>query len=117
MALDCDSQVLAALPTPELDPARPVIVTGVANAGGVGLAGANGVIRSTVGIDAWREVIRHPEIQDDWHPPEMGTKRVERLDAGHIYMQTDMSMLFGAVRIKRQATVGIRRSQRHRRCT
>lgn len=107
MPLDCDVHVLSTLSTPAVDASKPVITTGTAEAEGVGLAGANVVIRSTVGIAAWREVIRHPEIQDDWHPPEMGTKRVERLDPSHIYMQSDMSMLFGAVRIRRQAVVGI----------
>lgn len=106
MALTCNLDLLASLPTPVVEE-RPVTRLGKQTVDGEELAGVNVTIRSAYPLDAWAEVIRHPERTDEWQPEDVGTKQAERLDHGHIYQRTDLSLLFGAAHIKRQAVIGI----------
>lgn len=104
----CDMAVLATLAAPAANPARPVLTSGRTVAHGVDLAGARVVMVSDHGLPAWRRVLRSPETTDDWHPDSLGTKRVERLDPSHIFQQLDISILLGAIHIRRQIVVGSR---------
>src|SRR4051812_32181539 len=100
--------VLATLAAPAANPARPVLASGRTVANGVELAGARVVMVSAHGLPAWKRVLRSPETTDDWPPDALGTKRVERLDANHIFQQLDISILLGAIHIRRQIVVGSR---------
>ncbi|MDP2316871.1 MAG: hypothetical protein Q8P41_28525 [Pseudomonadota bacterium] len=102
----CDLVVLATLAAPEADSKRPVLASGRTVANGVELAGARVVFVSDHGLPAWERVLRSPETTDNWHPASLGTRRVERLDATHIFQQLDLRILFGAVHIRRQIIVG-----------
>jgi hypothetical protein len=106
-AAPCNVSVLSvirAIPAPE----APIVTLGQATApNGTALAGARVVMHSQYPLSAWTPVIQHPETQDDWAPADMGTKRVERLDTSHIFQQTHLNILMGAVQIKRQVVVEI----------
>lgn len=102
----CDMGVLAALSAPVAASAAPAIVTGRTSTHGVDLVGARASFLSEHDVPAWARVLRTPEETDDWHPPSMGTRRVERLDPGHIFQQLDITILLGAVHIRRQIVVG-----------
>ncbi len=104
----CDQAVLSTLAAPEATSSRPVMTSGRTMANGVELAGARVVMLSDHGLAAWERVLRSPETTDDWHPPSLGTRRVERLDGDHIFQQLDISILLGAVHIRRQIVVGSR---------
>lgn len=100
--------VLAALAAPAPNPDKPVLTSGRTTTHGVDLAGALIVMVSEHGLPAWKRVLRTPETTDDWHPDSLGTKLVERLDATHIYQQLDITILLGAIHIRRQIVVGSR---------
>lgn len=57
---------------------------------------------------SWQKVIAHPETVDDWAPASLGVKRAERVDASHMYQQTDFSLLGGLIHIQQQAVTGVR---------
>lgn len=103
----CDDAMLARIPVPVEITAEPEVGHGSFVADDVRFAGARVTYRSAHPVAAWAPVLARPEDQDDWHPGEFGTRRVERLDPTTIYQQLDIRMLFGAVRIRRQTVVGI----------
>lgn len=114
LAAACDTNLLSSIPI--VDPgASDVLVTagrGVVHsptAGGadVVMAGARAVARSNWPVSYWQKVLASPETQDDWQPEEMGTRRVERLDAQHIFQQSLVKALGGAVSIRRQSVAEI----------
>ncbi|MES2641374.1 MAG: hypothetical protein V4850_17920 [Myxococcota bacterium] len=104
----CEMAVLDTLAAPAANPARPTLTSGRTVAHGVDLAGARVVMVSQHGLPAWKKVLRSPETTDDWHPDSVGTKRVERLDPAHIFQQLDLTILLGAIHIRRQIVVGSR---------
>ena len=106
LAAPCNTSVLSVIPKPAT-PASTTVVLGKTVVNGVTLAGARGVLHSKYPPSAWKPVILHPETQDDWADPEMGTKRVERLDNDHLYQQTSLDILMGAVQVQRQVVVQI----------
>lgn len=105
--MPCDIAVHAALPTPEPEPGRPIVVSGRTSSYGVELAGAKVVWLSSANMTTWAGILAHPEQTDDWLPASLGTKRVDRLDPGHIYQATDLVLLGGLIRVARQAVVAI----------
>lgn len=105
--MPCDIAVHAALPSPAPEAGRSIVVSGRTSSYGVELAGAKVVWLSGANMTTWAELLAHPEQTDEWLPASLGTKRVERLDPGHIYQATDISLLGGIIRIARQAVVAI----------
>lgn len=106
-AAACDRAVLGALSPPPLDPSAPVVVTGSANQGEVRLVGARVVLRSSWGLAAWEAVLSRPEDEDEWLPATLGARRVERLDARHLFQQKELVALYGAVQVRRQGVMQV----------
>ncbi len=103
----CDAGVLSAIPAPPPDPDRPVVANGSYELNGVSLVGSLVTILSAEPLEAWKSVLAKPENQDEWHPAQFGTKRVERLGPGHVFQHMDLSVLWGAVHIRRHAIARI----------
>lgn len=103
----CDAAVLNVIPSAVVQPGEQVIATGKTRAGGVDLAGARISFTSEMPVSAWAQVIAVPELVDDWQPKELGIRRSERVDDKHIFQQMDLTLLLGAVRIRRQAVAAI----------
>ena len=111
----CDPGVMSTIPLTDPPPGQDVhVLTGKATvtppaAGGaaVTMAGARVVFNSTHPVSWWRKVLTIPENQEEWHPADMGTLRVERLDPKHIFQQSHIRALGGAVNIRRQSVIEI----------
>ncbi len=109
----CDMALLSRIPLNdpkeklEITSGKGVSMPPLAGGKEVVMAGARAVLHSAYPPSAWVEVVLHPENQDEWHPAEIGTKRVERLDADHIFQQAVFRVLGGTIQIKRQIVVGI----------
>lgn len=105
-ALACDDGVLGTLHGPDVPtPEVAVTIGGATTARGEDVAGALATFRSPFTVEDWYRVLARPEDQEKWHPAEIGTARVERLDPTHIFQQVDISALWGAVRVRRQIVV------------
>lgn len=114
-ALACDAGLMGSIPlTPPPAGQDLHVLTGRGTASPPGggpavvMAGARVVYNSAHPVAWWREVLLHPETQDDWAPEAMGTERVERLDSGHIFQQSNVKALGGAVSIQRQSVAQIK---------
>lgn len=114
-AAACDAGLMGTIPlTPPPEGQTMHVLTGRATAappsGGdaVVMAGARVVYDSAHPVAWWREVLLYPETQDDWAPDSMGTERVERLDSNHIFQQSNVKALGGAVSIQRQSVAQIK---------
>lgn len=107
LSLACQSNVLSSIAVPAPEEDGVAVALGKARVGESDLAGVIGVYISDESIADWLRVLKVPENQEEWHPSEMGTKRVERVDPHHIYQQVEMSFALGAVQIRRQAVVEI----------
>lgn len=105
-AAACDDGVLRTLRGPSVPtPDVAVVMGGATTSRGQAVAGALATFRSPFSVEDWYRVLSNPEDQDLWHPEEIGTSRVERLDPTHIFQQADISALFGAVHVRRQIVV------------
>ena len=111
-AWPCDPTLLSTLPIPTAIDATPTVARGAGKEGDIKMAGARVTYRSAHSLVEWAPVLERPEDQDAWHPPAFGTRRVERLDAATIYQQLEISLLFGAVTIRRQIVVGLEWKER-----
>jgi hypothetical protein len=103
----CDDAVLNQIAPPAVVTAEPAVGSGSARRDGVSYAGARVSYRSAHPLAEWAPVLARPEDADEWQPPAIGTARVERLDARTIFQQMDISILFGAVHIRRQVVVAV----------
>lgn len=116
----CDHAVLSVIPAAVAEPGRQAVATGKATAGGADLAGARITFLSTEPVSAWTQVVVVPESVDEWQPKHLGIRRSERVDRLHIFQQMDLSVAFGAVRIRRQAIAAVlpleRTASRFRNC-
>src|SRR4051812_32776868 len=100
-ALACDDAVLAELPVPAQVSAEPAVAHGATREGAIQFAGARVSYASAHSLAEWAAVLTRPEDQDEWSPESLGLVRVERLDPGTIFQQMDISMLLGAVHVRR----------------
>lgn len=106
-ALACEPRLLASFEAPERPPAELTIAHTTGKLDGVRYVGAHVTFRSDSPVSAWERVLEHPELQDDWHPKELGTERVERIEGTNFYQRTRLTVL-GAITIHRQLIVRIR---------
>ncbi|MFZ5478809.1 MAG: hypothetical protein ACOZNI_18700 [Myxococcota bacterium] len=106
-AFACDPALLARFSPPSDVTAEPVTERVVAEHAGTKLSGAQVAFRSAWPVRAWQAVLEHPELQETWHPPEFGTERVDLIEATDYYQRIGISILFGAVTVRRQVIVRI----------
>lgn len=97
----CEARLLSAFTAPTQPPAVQTIEHITGEIDGVRFTGAHVVFRSDSPVTAWERVLRHPELQDEWHPRELGTERVDLLQGTNFYQRTRITVL-GAISIHRQ---------------
>lgn len=102
LALACDDPVFRTLAAPAVPASGKSVVTGDGVMGGLGMVGARFTMLSDVPIDGWKAALANPERQDDWVPARFGYDLVEKVDKSHMYLQVNVGLLFGAVKIRRQ---------------
>lgn len=102
VALGCDDPVFRTLAAPAAPASGKSVVTGDTKMNGAAMVGARFTMVSDVPVAAWRSALANPERQDDWVPERFGYDLVERVDATHMYLQVNVGLLFGAVKIRRQ---------------
>ena len=107
IAWACDPAVLASLPIPTAVDRTPIVEKGTSYLGDIRIAGARVTYRSVHPLAEWAPVLERPEDQDVWHPKQFGTRRAERLGPATLFQQVDISVLFGAIKIRRQIVAGI----------
>ncbi|HND32583.1 MAG TPA: hypothetical protein PLA94_21455 [Myxococcota bacterium] len=107
VGLACEPLLLSRFQTPTEPPAERVIQTTTGSAGGANYVGAQVTFRSSSSPRDWQRVLEHPELQDEWHPKELGTERVERIQGTDFYQRTGISVL-GTFTIRRQLIPRIR---------
>ena len=106
-ALACDPGLLATFPAPAAVPPAFKIVNTVGKLDGVRHLGAHVAFRSASPVSAWARMLAHPELQEEWHPKELGTERVDRIEGTDFYQRTRITVL-GAITIHRQIIARIR---------
>lgn len=97
----CEPSLLGAFTAPASPPSERTIEHTSKQVGGVRFTGAHVTFRSDSPVTAWERVLQHPELQDEWHPEELGTERVDRLVGTNFYQRTRITVL-GAITIHRQ---------------
>lgn len=102
----CEPTLLSQFTTPSAPPSELTIETGRARFEGDVYTGALVTFRSASPESAWQEVLSHPELQDEWHPKELGTEKVERIVATNFYQRTAISVL--GFTIRRQLIAQVR---------
>ena len=107
VSLACETALLSRFQTPTEAPAEQTIRTTTGSAGEASFVGAQVVFRSPSSPRDWQRVLEHPELQDEWHPKELGTERVERIQGTDFYQRTGISVL-GTFTIRRQVIPRIR---------
>ncbi len=107
LALACEPNVLRSFEAPTEPPPELTIENTSALHDGVRYTGAHVTFRSASPVSAWERVLEHPELQDEWHPKELGTERVERIEGTDYYQRTRITVL-GAITIHRQLIARIR---------
>lgn len=100
-AFACDPAPMSRFAQVHTPPSAMQIETTTAREGGVNYTGARVAFRSASPVLAWRRVLQHPELQDEWHPKELGTERVERIEGTDFFQRTNITVL-GAIHIRRQ---------------
>lgn len=98
VALACEPTLLAQFTTPSAPPAELTVENARATVAGVTYSGAQVTFRSTSPERAWQAVLEHPELQDEWHPKELGTEQVERIAGTDFYQRTAISVLGFTIR-------------------
>jgi hypothetical protein len=107
VSLACEPALLSRFPTPLEPPPERRIETTTGTAAGANFVGAQVTFRSDSSPRDWQRVLEHPELQDEWHPRELGTERVERIQGTDFYQRTGISIL-GTFTIRRQLIPRIR---------
>lgn len=100
-ALACESDLLGRFHAPAEPPPELTIEHTSAVHDDVRFTGAHVTFRSASPVRAWERVLQHPELQDEWHPKELGTERVDRIEGTNFYQRTRITVL-GAITIHRQ---------------
>jgi hypothetical protein len=104
-AATCDAAIFSTIPQPMLDSNGKGVATGEATGEGKKMVGARVVRASNHSIDAWKPVLIHGELQDEWMPAEFGYEQAELIDSNHMYLLFDIGFLMNAVRVQRQLVV------------
>lgn len=99
-ALACEPSLLGQFPVPSSPPSKLTVATSSASFAGARYTGAQVTFRSASPELAWQAVLEHPELQDDWHPRELGTEQVERIAGTNFYQRTAITVL--GLTIRRQ---------------
>jgi hypothetical protein len=101
IAAACETSLMSQFAHPTAPPPELHIETTTGPAGGTTYTGAQVTFRSASPPSAWRRVLQHPELQPQWHPPELGTEKVERIEGTDFFQRTNITVL-GAFHVKRQ---------------
>ncbi len=106
-SLACEPALLSRFSAPTEAPAERQITTTTGTAAGASFVGAQVTFRSASSPRDWQRVLEHPELQDNWHPKELGTELVERIQGTDFYQRTGILVL-GTFTIRRQILPRIR---------
>lgn len=97
-ALACEPSLMSRFASPVGGPSVPTITTMTAEHAGAAYVGAQLAMTSTSPVTAWTRVLLHPELQDEWHPEEVGTEQAERIEGTDFYQRTGISVLGFTIR-------------------
>ena len=97
-ALACEPSLMGQFPVPAAPPPKLTVETTSGKYAENTYTGAQVTMRSASPVPAWTAVLEHPERQDEWHPKELGTERVERVEGTDFFQRTAISVLGFTVR-------------------
>ncbi len=97
-AFACEPSLMSRFASPAAPPAELTVQSATAKYAGNTYVGAQVTMASRSAPAAWTRVLEHPELQDDWHPMELGTERVERIEGTDFYHRTGISVLGFTIR-------------------
>lgn len=108
LATPCDDPAFSTIPEPSLPAHGKGVATGEALLDGRKVVGVRFSMASDKSLSSWRKILSEAEKQDEWVPDRFGYDFNEWIDREHIYLRVDMSLVFGAVHVRRQLVALIR---------
>lgn len=108
LATPCDDAAFSAIPEPALPAKGKGVATGEATLDGRKVLGVRFSMVSDKPLAAWKKILSEAEKQDEWVPDRFGYDFNEWIDKDNIYLRVDLSLVFGAVHVRRQLVALIR---------